>query len=196
MAFTHEDGSGVQDANAYATIAEVTAYLTDRGRQAENTWSTRTTAEQEAAIIKASDYIDKRWGGSFRGKRNASSADQGLEWPRTGACDDDGFEYASDALPKALIQATAEYAVRAVAGELSLDPESVGSVPSSDIRRKTEKVGPLEDTTEYFSNSESVVSGLAPDAPSYPAADLLMQELVSRDPLGKGGVSFGRVARA
>ena len=80
MAFTVEDGSGVTGANAYATAAQVTEYLTDRGREAENNWSTKTAAEQQTAIIKATDYIEKRFFGIWRGSRTDSA--QALTWPR------------------------------------------------------------------------------------------------------------------
>lgn len=62
-----ETGSGVRTANSYVTVAFVTSYLTNRNRQTENTWSTRTTAEQEAACVAATDYIDSRWGTRFKG---------------------------------------------------------------------------------------------------------------------------------
>lgn len=62
-----ETGAGVQNANSYILPAFVTTYLTERGRETENTWSTSTTAQQEAACIAATDYIDSRWGRRFKG---------------------------------------------------------------------------------------------------------------------------------
>ncbi len=69
MAFIVENGSGVLTANALATVAFVTAYLTDRGRQTENSWSTLTTAQQQIAIIAATDYIEGRFRDLFRGRK-------------------------------------------------------------------------------------------------------------------------------
>lgn len=195
MAFTPEDGSQVVGANAYATAAQVTEYLTDRGREAENGWNALASAAQEVAIIKATDYIEKRWGPRFRGTRKGADAVQGLEWPREGAYDDDGFAYPNDEIPRRLIQAVAEYAVRAASAELLQDPGAIGEAIDRDIRRKTEKVGPLEDTTEYFGN-EVAVSALLPDVTPYPAADLLLRELVTGDPLGQNTIQFARVMRA
>lgn len=69
MAFIVETGSGTPGANAYTSVAFVTQYLTDRGRQAQNSWNTIGTAAQQAAIVLATDYIENRWGPSFRGSK-------------------------------------------------------------------------------------------------------------------------------
>ena len=69
MTMIVEDGTGVSGANAYMTIAEVTAYLTDRARETENSWSTSDAAVQQGAIIAATDFIDRRWGLRFKGRK-------------------------------------------------------------------------------------------------------------------------------
>lgn len=69
MALILEDGTGVSGANAYTTIAAVTAYLTARNRVTENLWSTAATAVQGAAVIAATDYIETRFGLRFLGRR-------------------------------------------------------------------------------------------------------------------------------
>lgn len=69
MTLIVEDGNGIVGANSYVTVAEVTAYLTDRNRQTENSWSTAATAAQEAAAIAATDFIDRRFGTRFKGIR-------------------------------------------------------------------------------------------------------------------------------
>ena len=69
MAFMIEDGSGVVNANAYVTEAFALTYLTDRNRETENTWSTRTSAIRQAAIIAATDYIETRWRALFKGNK-------------------------------------------------------------------------------------------------------------------------------
>ncbi len=69
MTLILEDGTGVADANAYTTATEVTAYLTDRDRQTENGWDGKSTAERDAAIVKATDFIEQRWSDRFMGRR-------------------------------------------------------------------------------------------------------------------------------
>ncbi|MEE9367037.1 MAG: DnaT-like ssDNA-binding protein [Dehalococcoidales bacterium] len=69
MSFIVENGTGVLTANALATVAFVTTYLTDRGRETENSWSTSTTAAQQAAIIAATDYIEGKYRDLFKGRK-------------------------------------------------------------------------------------------------------------------------------
>lgn len=69
MTFVVETGAGVPGANAYATVAFVTSYLTARGRETENGWSAATTTKKEAAIVGATDFIEIRWGQLFLGQR-------------------------------------------------------------------------------------------------------------------------------
>ena len=193
MAFTVEDGSQVVGANAYAAVADVEAYLTDRDRV--EAFAYQSTVKKQAAIIAATDYVEARWGWRFRGTRLGDSSEQGLSWPRCDAYTNDGTLYPDDEIPPKLIAAIAEYAVRALAGELLADPST--SV-DRDVKKKTEKVaGVVEETTEYFADSESSPpTGLRPTIPSYPVADLLMAELVTGDPMASGQVGFGRVVRA
>lgn len=72
MSFIVESGGGTPNANSYASPTFVTTYLTDRGRETENLWSTITTALKQNACVAATDYLDKRWGGLFKGVRYRS----------------------------------------------------------------------------------------------------------------------------
>lgn len=69
MTLVLEDGTGVPSANAYATIAFVDTYLTDRDRETENTWSSRADAVKDGAVVQATDFIERRWGARFLGNR-------------------------------------------------------------------------------------------------------------------------------
>lgn len=69
MALKIEDGTGVNGANAYALEEEVTAYLTDRNRQTENSWDSATSTVKQSAIISATDFIEQRWGNLFLGRK-------------------------------------------------------------------------------------------------------------------------------
>ena len=64
-----ETGRGVMTANSYAPVSFVSAYLTARNRQTENSWDTISVPAQEASVIAATSYIDTRWGGRFKGVR-------------------------------------------------------------------------------------------------------------------------------
>lgn len=155
MAFIVEDGTIVVDANAFAAVAFVDAYFADRAIAA---W-TGVQAVKEAAIIKATDYINNR----FLFKGDKVDDDQALEFPRM-VCDVD------IGMPIKLQKATAEYALRALSGPLAPDPTV--DERGLQVVSKMEKVGPLEESTTY-SESKSV-KAFKP----YPAADILLRELV------------------
>lgn len=67
MAFLVETGAGVPGANSYASVAFALAYLTDRARETENGWAASSTAAKQAALIAATDHIERRFGERFRG---------------------------------------------------------------------------------------------------------------------------------
>jgi hypothetical protein len=186
VTFTLEDGTGVTDSNAYCDITFVDDYLTDRARTSE--W-TAADAVKNAALIKAADYVEKRFSKYFIGKKLLST--QGLSFPRDGAYDRDGNKV--EGIPSVLKRAVAEYAVRiARDGELLLDPakpvDSTGAVTTTaEIKSVKEKVGPLEETTEYVNSSDSNTSKASysklVDAyliPAIPAADMLLEPLLQR----------------
>jgi hypothetical protein len=67
MTLIVEDGSGVLKANSYVGLAYAQTYLLDRGRNV-TPWSTSNRAQKEAALIAATDYIDKRFALKFLGQ--------------------------------------------------------------------------------------------------------------------------------
>ena len=50
MAFIVEDGTGVEDANSYTSVAFADAYFADRNN---TTWSGASVADKEFALVKA-----------------------------------------------------------------------------------------------------------------------------------------------
>ena len=135
-----EDGTVVEDANAYATIAFVDAYHELR---ANVDWTNATVAGKVAAIVQATDYIDSRW--RFVGTR--ADEDQTLEWPRDDATDANGYDQ-EDNVPLVVQQVMADYALRALSAPLMPDP-TIDEENGKFITYKREKVGPLEEETRY-----------------------------------------------
>lgn len=112
MAFTVEDGTGVAGANCYQSIVDLDAWHTDRG----NTAWTGTEAVKQAAGIEATDYLTAKYKGRWRGYK--TSDDQGLDYPRSGVTDVDGYAVDSDELPRALLDSHAYLSLQALSGEL------------------------------------------------------------------------------
>ena len=202
MAFTVEDGTGVTGANAYIAVSFFKTHHADRGNTA---YVDFTDPQIQSAIIRSSDYVDKRFGRRFVGVRQKK--EQGLEWPRLSAFDQDGFLLTSiDEVPRQLQKAVAEYALRAlICGVLAPDPlppvpkqdltDSSGTrntdVVTGEIQRKRERVGPLEEETWYQTQSQVIAKNLGAGAtgvksslvndfviPEYPEADMWLEELL------------------
>lgn len=159
MAFVPEDGSGLPNSNSYIDVAYADAYFADRLITA---WSSLTNPAKQAALIAATDYIDFRWGGYFKGCRETEN--QALEFPRTPWV----------GIPTNLKKATAEYALRASSAPLAPDP--VQDPSGYQVSRRMEKVGPIEERTDFaFLGPGAVRQLLKP----YPAADLLLRQFIS-----------------
>ena len=194
--FTVEDGTGLAGANSYASVSYANDYHDGRGNTLW-THSSVTDSDKEQALVRATDYIEKRFGHKFRGWKESST--QALQWPRIDAEDNSG--YLLPDIPDKLKQAVAEYALRSVSlHELSPDP--ISPVPkqvnlhgqtrdlssTGEVSKKTEKVGPIEESTEYrFGDDTVTAAGLATKSslvsdyniPEYPAADMLLEELLT-----------------
>lgn len=132
MAIVVEDGSIVSGANSYASEAELTAYATARG--------VTLTAGTEELLLKAMDYLETL---EYVGTK--STADQPLQWPRTGVYID-GYALSDDAIPQELKNAEMALAI-------SIDS---GVDPMATLERATkrEKADVLE--VEYMDNASSV----------------------------------------
>lgn len=195
MAFEVETGDGSPTANAYISIAFFADYHTDRGRTVPGS----ATAQQQA-IVRATDYIDKRFGRRFRGY--SQSQRQALEWPRIDAFDNDDFIL--DTIPKQLQWACAEYALITLRdGELLPNPplpapsqavsdgtQASGTdteVTSGLVTSISERVGPIAES-KTFANLSAVRTGQRSSQstldddffiPEYPVADLWLEELIN-----------------
>ncbi len=130
MALIVEDGTGVTDAAAYATVAEADTYWGERTHQEIYTaWNlaATTTAFKEGALREASDFLDGKYAQFYVGERAGDV--QGLQWPRTNAVG--AYGYLLNGLPAELVKATHELAGRAVSAVLAADQDRGGMVKSA-----------------------------------------------------------------
>ena len=207
MAFVVEDGSGLSTATSYISVDFFRDHHTDRGRTVDS--GTYSNTLVQGAAVRATDYVDKRFGKKFRGFRESKA--QALEWPRLSAFDNDDFLLAAeDEIPRQLQKAVAEYTLIILQiGELLPIPArpfatvntTTGEVEGGQggqVTLKREQVGPIEEETRYSSVSSKssdtnrVASSTLVDMtkiPEYPEADLWLEELLnSANPryLGRG----------
>ena len=179
MALTVEDGTGLVGADAYISVANADTYFQ---ASANATWAAATIPAKEIAIIKATRYIEKRFGAKWKGL--IASSEQALSWPRRYVYDERGTELV-DQVPVQIARACAEYAVQALINPLI--PETVypiadgAPVPFGRINRKVEKVGPIYEET-YYSTGGAHVSKVGSGSSlvdgdkvvQYPEADFLI----------------------
>lgn len=199
MAFTVETGAVVANANAYITVQFFRDWFVDRGvAAAANDTGVFGAANIQAAIVKATDYVDKRFGTKFKGMKTERG--QSLQWPRYNAEDNSCFLYPSDEIPTPLKRAVAEYANLALYMVLLpvpapsfnvVDPATGETTVSTGglLQRHREKVAVIE--TDDWYNADQwrlVLNGRAPavfssmvstvNLPEYPVADEWLKEIV------------------
>lgn len=143
-----EDGSGLANAESYASVSFADTYLAARGM---TLWATMSTTEKEQALRRATDYIEQAYRQSWAGYLVTTT--QALMWPRYEVPIRGSLAYAyypSNAVPLIVQNACAAMALKAASGELAAD---IGRLKS----RVT--VGPI--TTEYVAGSNGVIRYLA-----------------------------------
>ena len=150
MTIITETGTGSATAESLCDVATSLTYHADRGNA---TWATITTAQQEQALRRATDYMEQAYSQRWAGTRTTSV--QALSWPRYNVFVN-GFVQSSSTIPKAVQRACAELALRAAAGELLSDT----------TQQKTRtKVGEIEVEFDKYS----------PQSPQFLAITALLQ---------------------
>lgn len=163
MTLIVEDGTGVDNANGYITVAFADSYFAARGVTA---WAGDDTAKG-IAIIKATDYMEGRYRTRYVGTLAAAATT--LSFPRDNVYNErrELVDFATDGIPLDLQKACAEYALRAIVNtDLMPDPEVDAS--GKEIKYQKSKVGPIEDEVEFVVGSRSAIK-------PYPAADVLVK---------------------
>lgn len=155
--FVVEDGTGLADANSFASLDFAHEYFEDRGISA---WSGSDNAKKQA-LVRATDYVANR----FTFRLAPYSDEQALPFPTIDPCSSDPAD-----MPVKLLKATCEYALRALTATLAPDPTVDDS--GNRVIEKIEIVGPLEEHTKFQDG------GSAQLFRPYPAADMLLRGLV------------------
>lgn len=128
-----EDGTGLPDANSYASIATAETYstLSGAGIDAALAWSALGDAAKEQHLIIATDYIDRRFGGEWKGGELKEGV-QALAFPRRISVGwwDDCNNRVIDGLPAGLVRATVCMALESMDKGGALDdlPDSSGVI--------------------------------------------------------------------
>lgn len=139
MTLIVEDGSGVTNANTYASVNTVDEYHAALG---QDTW-TGTDAAKEAAILRAMRFIEnQQYIGIKEDEYNP------LEWPRWDAWDRNGYLIQNDVIPQNIINALCEAALVEL-----VSPNALRATLVRGNAIKRQKVDVIE--TEYFNSASS-----------------------------------------
>jgi hypothetical protein len=151
MALVVETGTASATSESFSSVADALAYFTARGNSA---WLALTTAQQEVALRKATDYMEAVYSQRWAGTRTTST--QALSWPRYNVFVN-GYVTSSSAVPKPVVNACAELALRAAAGELLSDStQQKTRTKVGDIEVEFDKYSPA--STQYL----AITASLAP----------------------------------
>lgn len=163
MALVIENGTIVSGAEAYISVTDADTYFSSRGNP--TSWSGATTAEKEAALRYATQYMELR----YRFKGDLIESTQPLSFPRTSFYNHDNKLLAgSGTIPTAIQHANAELALRHLTENLfySTNPDdsritskSIGDVSETyDVNRSSSRFTFIDLLLgDYLLNSPSVV---------------------------------------
>lgn len=141
MALIVEDGTIVENANSYITLAYYKQYWADRGE----TLSGKTDEELISSIIKATQYIDNEY--YFKGIKSNST--QELAFPRSCLYDRDMILVTG--IPSNLKKANCEASLIILTGTNVFNSSEIG------VNSKSIKVGPITTDYSYSSNYKGKV---------------------------------------
>lgn len=175
----------------YGTRTDADTYHSDRGNSA---WGAALEADRDAALARATDYIDGRYWrrlptgaytSAFPGKPTAAAISNGRQWPRSGAKDGYGNALPDTAVPDAVQRATFEAALRELAAPGSLSPDFV---PADRVTE--ERIGALGvkyvDPYRGRRDGEVAEAMRTPNRPIVPMIDEILAPI-----LQGGSVSLG-----
>lgn len=122
MSLNVETGAGSPEAESYVSVADADAYHTVR----ENAAWAGETAAKEAALRRATEYLDGLYGSRWAGY--AATLDQALGWPRAYVLAQNRVQgrvayLPSDAVPLVIVRACCEAALRELESPGSLTPD-------------------------------------------------------------------------
>lgn len=177
MALVVETGTGSASSESYASVSDCASYASARGL----TFPASPEEPAEQALRRATQWLDAVYRYSFPGART-NGRDQALQWPRINAYDREDEAIASDEVPREIIDACCEAAIRELASPGGLSPD----VTPGQIEKRI-KVDTIE--FEY-----AVGAGTAQEQrPVVSIVDDILSGLLA---IQRGPALFGKVVRA
>lgn len=141
MALIVEDGTVVDNAESYLSVADADIIIDERGGNSK--WDALTTAQKEVQLRLSTEYLDSNF--TFVGEMVECT--QPLSWPRNGL-----DRYASDEIPDDVKKALAVLSYQSIDNPLY----TVETADNGAIKSEMSKLDVLETKVEYFSGGSGV----------------------------------------
>ena len=141
MSLTVETGSGLSNADSFASVADCDTHNTDYVNS--SVWTASSTGEKEIALRTATRYLMLKYSQRWNGTQKTDT--QSLPFPREDLYVN-GFLFSSTAVPVGIVRATCELAIIA-RSETLMPTEDSASI----ITEESVKVGPIEESIKYAS---------------------------------------------
>lgn len=110
-------------------------------------WASATIDEKILALRQATRWIDHTFGDRWLGQRTEVARSLGIDWPRSGVIDPDGFSVSETTTPSEVRQVCAEAGLLLRKGKLDSIPADVDSTAT--IREKSIGAGPVRKSVVY-----------------------------------------------
>lgn len=170
MSLVVETGSGLADAESYASVADADLYISKYATAVQKAaWTALDTTTKEDRLRIGTQYLELVYANLYTYSR--TSLYQRLSWPQAWVEDRQGFAIGADVVPESIVQATVEAALRA-------DTDIMPDVVSANIMSETVIVGPIEKSVRYAGDQGSSGAG-KPTIPKFRKIDLLMSQWIN-----------------
>lgn len=164
MSFVPEDGTGLSNANSYASVAALSAYWLERGAD----MSQYLLDQKQVALVAGTDHIELFFGDRLYGFKASST--QALLFPRIYLYDTLGVPVIG--VPAKVTYALFEYAYLLLTLKKPLVPNPVVDPSGLQVQATFKKVGPLEKRVTFTGSETRAL-------PPYPKADAWLKEFIS-----------------
>ncbi len=158
LTLVKEDGTGLSNANSYASVADGDAYF--EGHLYATAWTAATSGTKAAALVMATRLVDTQF--QFNGFR--ANEGQGLQWPRERCPDPDRIAVTSslqspvlssfvpsDDVPKGVVEAVCEMARELLIADRTAAPpgEGISSTQTSSATHDSAGGSSSQSSTTY-----------------------------------------------
>lgn len=115
MTLVVEDGAGLENANSYVTVQEADDHISLF--YPDSDWSTFTTEQKEAYLIRAAKFLDSMmvWESQIKNIK------QSMAWPRLEFLDREGRVVSADSVPQVIKEAQIDLAVESITNSLTTE---------------------------------------------------------------------------